>query len=110
MRLTRNGTDILLFHNKIASLLLAIYDANVQFLYINAGSPGTGGDAGSWSRTDLWKQIQERLLDSVKINLVADGQARDIYPFLVADSAFLLGKHIMNIFRAYNKGHDYHPF
>jgi hypothetical protein len=86
------------YKGHVASLLLAICDANGHFLYINAGSPGTVGDAGLWGRSDLWKQIQEGLLDGTALNLVAGGVAQNIQAYFVADSAFPLGKHVMKIY------------
>jgi hypothetical protein len=51
-----------------------------------------------WGRSDLWKQIQEGLLDDTALNLMAGGVAQNIKAYFVADSAFPVGKHIMKIY------------
>ena len=52
-----------------ASLLLAICDADGLFLYVNAGAPGTVGDAGLWSRCDLSAAIASGMLNEGSIEL-----------------------------------------
>lgn len=80
-----------------ASLLLAICDANGRFLYVNAGAPGTVGDAGLWSRSDLCQLIEEGLFHGAPHELTADGHTQSVQPFLVGDAAFPLGPHMMKV-------------
>jgi hypothetical protein len=68
-----NDADAYLsYKGHVASLMLAICDANGLFLYIIA-SPRTVGDVGLWGRSDLWKQIQEGLLDDTALSLMRAG-------------------------------------
>lgn len=80
-----------------ASLLLAICDANGRLLYVNAGAPGTVGDAGLWGCSDLCRLIQEGLLDDAGQVLSTGDESKEVLPFLVGDAAFPLGPHMMKI-------------
>ena len=86
------------YKGHIASLLLAICDAQGRFIYINAGAPGTCGDAGLWFRTQLRSQIQEGCLEAGKFELRARGQTRILSPYLVGDSAFALTPTMMKCY------------
>ena len=78
-----------------SSLLLTIVDAAGSFLYVNAGAPGSIGDAGLWARTSIKQQFDEGLTDVASIKLRAGLEELDVSGYLVADSAFPTGKYIM---------------
>ena len=78
-------------------MLLAVCDADGQFTYIRAGSPGMVRDAGLWARSDLQKLIEQGLLEVAASELEAGGEERNVYPFLVGDSAFALSPCMMRI-------------
>jgi hypothetical protein len=51
----------------IASLLLAVCDANLQFTYVNAGAPACVGDAGLFSRSLLLRNMNEGAMRTVNV-------------------------------------------
>lgn len=59
----------------IASLLLAVCDANLKFLYINAGAPACVGDAGLFSKTTLRSNIDNGALKQVRATTVLTHKA-----------------------------------
>lgn len=82
----------------IASLLLAVCDADMRLLYASAGAPACVGDAGLFSRTQLKENIDDGMMRTVSVPLFfEDGTRQDIWPFLVGDAAFPLGTHMMKV-------------
>jgi hypothetical protein len=80
----------------IASLLLAVCDADLQFTYVSAGAPACVGDAGLFSRCRLMGYLDEGLMRTLNVPLYFDdGTIVNIWPYLVGDSAFPLGHHLM---------------
>jgi hypothetical protein len=83
----------------IASLLLAVCDADMLFTYINAGAPACVGDAGLFGRTRLREQINEGLMRTMSVPLFFDdGTRQDMWPYIVGDAAFPFGQHMMKAY------------
>jgi hypothetical protein len=53
----------------IASLLLAVCDADKKFIYVNAGAPACVEDAGLFSRTQLKLTIDAGVMRTERVNL-----------------------------------------
>jgi hypothetical protein len=80
----------------IASLLLAVCDIKMRFIYVNAGAPACVGDAGLFQRSRLGHLIREGLLTTADVTLYfEDAGVEKIFPYLVGDAAFPLGRHMM---------------
>jgi hypothetical protein len=87
------------YKGAIASLLLAICDAEGKFLYVSAGAPACVGDAGLFGRSILKERIDEGMLRCVQIPLaMPDGPLHQIYPYLVGDAAFPIGPHMLKVY------------
>jgi hypothetical protein len=82
----------------IASLLLAVCDADMRLLYVNAGAPACVGDAGLFGRSRLKVNIDAGILCTCPVTLFfEDGTRQDMWPYLVGDAAFPLGQHMMKV-------------
>jgi hypothetical protein len=81
-----------------ASLMLAVCDAHHRLLWVSAGAQGMVGDAGLYKRSSLAKKINEGHPRKMVCSLAAAGVERSVHPYLVADSAFPLGPHIMKAY------------
>jgi hypothetical protein len=89
------------YEGSIASLLLAICDAELRFIYVSAGAPACVGDAGLFARTKLKESINTGWVRTVYVPLHSeDGTVRTIWPYLVGDSALPLGPHLLKAFDA----------
>jgi hypothetical protein len=86
------------YKGHVASLLLAVCDANGSFWYINAGSPGSAGDAGLWSRCRLNSLIEEGLFKKISITLQTEEGEFTVHPCLVGDSAFPLNASLLKAY------------
>jgi hypothetical protein len=86
------------YNGGIASLLLAVCDADLQFTYVSAGAPACVGDAGLFSRTLLKQNMDEDLMRTSNAPLyLEDETVANIWPYLAGDSAFPLGQHLMKV-------------
>lgn len=79
----------------VASLLLAVCDADLVFTYVDAGNPATVGDAGLWGRSPLYQDICNGLLQQFQWRLATSEEERDVSPYLVGDAAFALHESLM---------------
>lgn len=89
------GDSYWCYKNHIAILLLAAVDARGIFTYVNAGNPGSVGDAAAYNSSALYSNIKRRkwLCSSAKlINGV------ETYPYIVGDSAFALSDTLMKCY------------
>jgi hypothetical protein len=86
------------YNGCIASLLLAVCDADLRFTYVNSGAPACVGDAGLYGRSQLKANIDAGMLKQVRVPLhFEDGRMHEICPYLVADAAFPLGQHMLKV-------------
>jgi DDE superfamily endonuclease len=77
----------------ICNLCVVIVDANGLILYANAGSPGSVGDAGVFSRSLIKQQLDQGLAELAAVQLEVAGEEKQVTGYLVADSAFALNKY-----------------
>jgi hypothetical protein len=83
----------------IASLLLAVCDADLKFTYVSTGAPACVGDAGLFGRSQLKIRLDEGMLKAVTVPLTMhDGSVHQIHPYLVGDAAFPLGQHMLKVY------------
>jgi hypothetical protein len=82
----------------IASLLVAVCDADMRRTYVNAVAPACVRDAGLFGRSQLKANIDAGILRIQSVPLYFDsGERQDIWPYLVGDAAFPLGQHMMKV-------------
>lgn len=92
------------YKSKIAMLLLAIVDARGRFLWVNAGAPGSQGDAGVWQRDVFRTEAIEKhgLMDTPKAWLHNPSNQEqpwlEVSPFFVGDGAFAFTRYMMKCF------------
>ena len=75
-------------------VLMALVDANYQFLYVDMGSNGAGSDGGVFARTDLRKTLEDGSLGIPPPEALPNGD-RDMPYFIVGDEAFPLRTWLM---------------
>ena len=85
------------YKGQIASLLLAVVDANGRFIYVSAGYPGCFGDAGAFMNSKLKEKIEAGLL-STNWSCTVGEITRTYKPFLVGDGAFPLSIYMQKCF------------
>ncbi|XP_037773132.1 putative nuclease HARBI1 [Penaeus monodon] len=89
-------------------VLLAVCDANLEFIYVDIGANGRVSDGGVWNNSDLCRRIANNTagLPTDKHVLGSDR----ILPYVfVADDAFQLQRHILKPFHTKTK-HDRKEF
>ena len=88
------------YKNHLSILILAVVDARGVFTYVNAGSPGSVGDASAYNTSLLARNVvSRRWLGSCEKVICG----KTVYPFLVGDSAFALSNKMMKCFE--DSGH-----
>jgi len=79
-----------------AILLLAVVDARGRFTYINADSPASVGDAGTFNKSKLCELLQQGgLLPMSQSKQINGVQVR---PYLVGDAAFPLSSFLLKTY------------
>jgi hypothetical protein len=81
-----------------ATLLLGVVDNKMLFTYINVGALGNIGDAGLYGRSMLKRMFDDGLLRGTEFELPVRGRMETINPYMVGDSTFPLGPHLVKCF------------
>ncbi|XP_046863059.1 protein ALP1-like [Xenia sp. Carnegie-2017] len=79
------------YKNFYSIVLMALVDANYQFVWGSCGFPGNSHDAIISQSTNLWNSIQEGMLPSMHKHV----DKLEILPLILADSAFPLRNWLM---------------
>jgi len=77
-----------LYYNYIgfySVVMLALVDGDYNFIWVNAGSNGTGSDAQIWNICELKEMIEEN-----KLGIPEAGSQQDVPYFIVGDDNFAL--------------------
>ena len=82
-------------------IMLAIVDANYEFLYIDVGAEGRAGDARVWNDSDFNHALHQGLLNIPQDNRLP-GSEKIVPYILVGDEAFRLTTHLMKPFARRN--------
>jgi hypothetical protein len=77
-------------------LVLAVCTADLLFTYVNAGSPGSVGDAAVWNNTKYKTQLCKGVFDAAE-STVLPGDI-PLHAYVVGDSAFALGARLMKCY------------
>lgn len=83
-------------------VLLAVCDANLEFLYVDIGANGRVSDGGVWNNSDLCLRIANNTAGLPTDKLIPGSDRMVPYVF-VADDAFQLQRHIMKPFPHQNQ-------
>ena len=97
----KSGSDFYNYKSQFSIVLLALVDANYNFLFVDVGCQGRISDGGVFKNCHLYKQIEEQ-----KLNLPAssaiDGLTAEMPYFFLGDSAFALGPNMMKPYPGIN--------
>ena len=95
-----------------AIILFACVDARGKFTYVNAGQPGSVGDAYTFNCSDLKRKIESKSWLSVPDEFLPHMRLDDatFQPFLCADSAFALSPSLMKRFEVDHPTHEQSNF
>lgn len=97
-----SGSDYFNYKNNFSIVLLAIVDANYNFIYADVGSQGRISDGGVFRKTEFYSKLQNNKLNLPPDDVLPGSQETAPYVFL-ADDAFPLQKHIM---KPYSGSHE----
>ncbi|XP_068123187.1 putative nuclease HARBI1 [Hyperolius riggenbachi] len=94
----RSGSLYFNYKKYFSLVLLAVADADYNFIYVDVGSYGGSSDSGIFQRSRL-----HRLLNDDKLDIPGDkpwpGTTSPSYPYVfVGDEAFALSQHVMRPF------------
>jgi hypothetical protein len=92
--------------------LFACVDARGKFTYVNAGQPGSVGDAFTYNCSDLKRKIESKSWLNVPDEFLPHMRLDDatFQPFLCADSAFALSPSLMKCFEVDHPTHEQFNF
>ena len=75
-------------------VLMALVDADYNFIWVDAGCNGSGSDAQIWNSCELKELIEEKLMGMPEAAPIVEGQ-RDVPYFIIGDAAFALRTYMM---------------
>jgi hypothetical protein len=95
------GTEYFNYKHFFSLVLLALVDADYQFLYVDVGAQGSASDGGVFLQTSLKKDLDLGKLQLPRERPLAGGNLPVPY-VMVADDAFALSKHLMKPYTGVN--------
>lgn len=75
-------------------ILMAIVDANLNFIFVDVGTNGRIGDAGVWNKSDLKRAFDQQLLNLPPPERLPNSTISLPY-VIVGDEAFALKSYLM---------------
>ena len=90
-----HGDSFWCYKNYTAILVLACVDARGLFTYVNAGSPGSCGDAAVFNTSNLLKKVKRRKWLGTHAAVI---NGMEVLPYLVGDSAFALSSCLLKCY------------
>ena len=70
-------------------VLLAVCNANYEFILLDVGDNGRQSDAGVYTNSKIGFAIDNNLLDFPSLNIIENSGTNKLYPYVfVADDAF----------------------
>ncbi|XP_053615430.1 uncharacterized protein LOC128679719 [Plodia interpunctella] len=89
-----SGSDYYNYKENYSLVLLAIVDAEYNFVYVNCGAKGKSSDSGVFQETPFYKALNEQQLNLPDPEPLTQGGPNITY-VLVGDSAFALSENMM---------------
>ena len=90
-------------------MLLALVDADYRFLYVDVGSSGREGDAGTFHKFDLKNMVDGKTAGFPKAEIL-QGTSQTCEYHIIEDEAFPLRKDLMKPFSHRNLEHTQEIF
>lgn len=89
-----SGSDYYNYKDNFSLVLLAIVDAEYNFVYVNCGAKGKSSDSGVFQETSFYKALNEQQLNLPDPEPLTQDGPNIPYVF-VGDSAFALSENMM---------------
>lgn len=83
-------------------VLLAIADADYNFLFVDIGAYGKDGDSSILQNTEFWRRLVTNELNIPKARPLAAEMSLKVPYVFVADNAFPMNEHILKDFSNHN--------
>lgn len=96
-----SGSHFFNYKGSFSIVLLALVDANLRFIYVDAGTNGRCSDGGVWAKSDLKKCLDTNALHIPEASYLPGTNIKVPY-VIVADDAFPLTPNIMKPFSGRN--------
>lgn len=99
-----SGSEYFNYKEQFSIVLLAIVDAQYNFLYANVGAKGKSSDGGLFRETAFYKKMTDKTLSLPPVETLESTNVQIPY-VLVGDSAFALSENLMRPYPGtYEKG------
>jgi len=99
----KSGTEYFNYKDTFSIVLMALVDANYNFIFVDVGCQGRISDSGVYRNTAMWKKFENGQL-MLPADEPLDAETNIMFPYVfVVDSAFALNKHMM---KPYSGVHD----
>lgn len=76
-------------------VLMAVADADYQFLFADVGSYGKDHDSTIFRRTSLWQAIENDTIELPEPKPISESREKVVPYFLIGDDAFAMHKHLL---------------
>lgn len=86
-------------------ILLAVCDADANFIYVSIGAPGSLSDASVWNNTELGLELAAGNIDFPEPKLLPNSEIIFNY-FFIGDEAFPLSKNLLRNYSGRNLSQD----
>ncbi|KAF0713894.1 protein ANTAGONIST OF LIKE HETEROCHROMATIN PROTEIN 1-like, partial [Aphis craccivora] len=106
----KSGTEYFNYKDTFSIVLMALVDANYNFIFVDVGCQGRISDS-VYRNTDMWKKFENGQL-MLPADEPLDAETNIMFPYVfVVDSAFALNKHMMKLYSGvHDKGNGKRVF
>ncbi|XP_048481249.1 uncharacterized protein LOC125489424 [Plutella xylostella] len=94
----RSGTEYFNYKKFFSIVLLALVDANYNFMYVNIGSQGRISDGGVYKHSELYRKVENNQLNVPAPEILQIPYITKIPYVILGDQAFALSTHSMTPF------------
>lgn len=93
-----SGTEFYNYKHFSSIVLLALVDANYNFMYVNVGCQGRISDGGVFKNTSLYRNLENKSLNLPKPEILQTPYTMKVPYMILCDKAFALSEYTMKPF------------
>lgn len=97
----KSSSEFINYKGFFSIVLFALVDANYNFMFVDIGCQGRISDGGVFSSTELYRLMDQKLLN-LPTPTSLNGREEDVPYFFIGDEAFAMAENLMKVYPGYH--------